>query len=257
MTYSPINTQAYTAAFAGAIAGMAVSGWITNSNPSNYTNATIVAGAFAQAFDEEWNNNVSLNNLELATITSIIQTDFSNRGPGPLDNSQLQNVNNWTTAAAACVALVLESDTFFIGQGINPETTNFPNFKSNTDIALDTDAAHTFPPTIIRGLLPNKHYQVELLFSVIIYKDSDHTINGAVDFTIQGNISTNNSSVATLTLNTIPIPNISYLPIGLGGAKAAVTTSAGGFTISATRPSGIACHAAFSVSYSYPPKEVT
>jgi hypothetical protein len=132
MTYSPINTEAYIAAFAGAIAGMAVSGWITSSNPSDYENTTIVAGAFAQAFDIQWNDSTQLNSLELAAITSIVQTDFNNRGPGPVNNVQFQNASNWSVAAAACTALVLESDAFFTGQGINPGQfpINIPNIAA-------------------------------------------------------------------------------------------------------------------------------
>jgi hypothetical protein len=118
MPYVPINVAAYTASFAGAIAGMAVSGWITDSTTSNYTNVTRIAGAFAQSFDTVWNNATQLNNLEIEAITSIVQQDF--RGRGPSDNPTFQNPNNWTVTAKACVALVLQSDIYFAGQGINP-----------------------------------------------------------------------------------------------------------------------------------------
>jgi hypothetical protein len=120
MTYSPINVSAYTAAFSGAIAGMAVSGWIVNQASNNYENATLIAGAFAQAFDLVWNNPTQLNNLEQATITAIVQTDFNGRGPGPFESPTFQDPNNWAQSAGACAALVLESDIFFTNQTINP-----------------------------------------------------------------------------------------------------------------------------------------
>ena len=120
MAYTPINTAVYTAAFAGALAGMAVSGWIIDSVKGNYTNVTVIAGTFAQAFDSAWNNIAPLNILELTVITEIVQADFTNRGPGPASNGQLQTVSNWTLSANACVALVLQSDIFFATQGIIP-----------------------------------------------------------------------------------------------------------------------------------------
>jgi hypothetical protein len=120
MPYIPINTGAYTAAYAGAISGMAVSGWITNPNKTNYVNETVIAGAFAQAFDIAWNNAATLNNLELAAITAVIESDFQDRGPGPLSNPTFRDPNNWTIAARACVALILECDDYFTAEGINP-----------------------------------------------------------------------------------------------------------------------------------------
>jgi hypothetical protein len=120
MTYSPINVAAYTAAFSGAVAGMGVSGWITDQNSTDYTNVTLIAGAFAQAFDKVWNNATQLNNLELAAITATVQTDFTGRGPGPFNNPTFQDPNNWTQSAGACAALVLESDIFFTNENINP-----------------------------------------------------------------------------------------------------------------------------------------
>lgn len=120
MSYSPINVATYTAAFSGAVAGMGVSGWITDQNSTDYTNVTLIAGAFAQAFDQVWNNATQLNNLELAAITATVQTDFTGRGPGPFNNPTFQDPNNWTQSAGACAALVLESDIFFTNENINP-----------------------------------------------------------------------------------------------------------------------------------------
>ncbi len=120
MPYVPTNVAAYTASFAGAIAGMAVSGWITDPTAADYNNVTLVAGAFAQAFDTVWNNATQLNNLEVEAITAVVQQDF--RGRGPSDSVTLQSPTNWTVAARACAALVLESDIYFAGQGINPGT---------------------------------------------------------------------------------------------------------------------------------------
>lgn len=121
MSYTPINDGAYTAAFAGAIAGMAVSGWITDPTAADYLPVCTIAGAFAEAFDTGWNNAAELNSLEVAAISSIASQNFKDRGPGPFGAS-LALAANWTQTALACVALVLESDAYFQSQGITPPT---------------------------------------------------------------------------------------------------------------------------------------
>jgi hypothetical protein len=141
MSYTPINTAVYTASFAGAIAGMGASGWITNQDSNNYQDPTVIAGAFAQAFDLMWDNATQLNDLELAAITAIVQTDFSGRGPGPFDNPLFKSYVNWTGPAGACVALVLESDTFFASQGITPR---FPRGNGNVPNAAALSTARGF-----------------------------------------------------------------------------------------------------------------
>src|SRR5271157_570118 len=134
MSYTPINTKVFTAAYAGAIAGMAVSGWITDPTSADYSNATIIAGAFAQSFDTIWNDSAALNSLELAAITAIVQTDFNGRGPGPFNSPTYQSPHNWNSAAAACIALVLECDIYFAGQGITPPTPGGGNFVNLSNV---------------------------------------------------------------------------------------------------------------------------
>lgn len=122
MTYSPINTQAYVSAYAGVIAGMAVSGWIVDPTSSRYAEVAAIAGAFAEAFDQGWNNVIDLNNFEVRAIVTVCQNEFEGRGPGSLDNPTFAQRSNWAIPALACAALVLEGDAYLAGQGINPGT---------------------------------------------------------------------------------------------------------------------------------------
>lgn len=124
MAYTPTNVDVYTSAFSGAIAGMGVSGWITSPTQVNYDLVTKIAGAFAAALDTAWNSATALNSLECKAIVSIAQTDFQGRGPGPLADPRFQSISNWLAAAAACVALVLQSDSYFAAQGIDPGPCN-------------------------------------------------------------------------------------------------------------------------------------
>jgi hypothetical protein len=120
MTYTPINTQAYTAAFSGAVAGMAVNGWISSPDGSNYTLVCGIAGAFAQAFDVVWNNATVLNGLEYSAIQQVCGQEFAQRGPGPVTAAKFADPANWEVPARACATLALQADLYFAGQGITP-----------------------------------------------------------------------------------------------------------------------------------------
>src|SRR5262245_35272136 len=115
MAYTPINVYAYTAAYAGAIAGMAVGGWIVDPTSTNYANVTAIAGAFAQEFDIVWNNATQLTFLEIQGIQSIVAQEFSQRSPGPTGRAFFANPANWQKSAAACAALMLQSDAYVAG----------------------------------------------------------------------------------------------------------------------------------------------
>jgi hypothetical protein len=120
MTYNPINTQAFTAAFSGAVAGMAVNGWIVSGDASTYTLVCSIAGAFAQAFDVAWNNATTLNALEYSAIQQVTAQEFAQRGPGPLSAPQFSDPANWETPATACAVLALQADAYYMTQGITP-----------------------------------------------------------------------------------------------------------------------------------------
>jgi hypothetical protein len=160
MTYFPINVAAYTAAFSGAVAGMGVSGWITDQTSSDYEDVTLIAGAFAQAFDQVWNNATQLNNLEQAAITAAVQTDFNGRGPGPFNNPTFQDPSNWTKAAGACAALVLESDIFFTNEGINPgipgTNTTASGIQTTTTVVNVSSAIAPTPGQILTAISSTK-----------------------------------------------------------------------------------------------------
>lgn len=120
MAYTPINAQAFVSSYAGAVAGMGASGWLVNSSQSAYADVTQIAGAFAQAFDQAWNNPAQLNSLEFLTMAVLVAQDFQQRGPGPLSKPEFKSRANWARAAAACVAAILQSDAYMAGQGVTP-----------------------------------------------------------------------------------------------------------------------------------------
>jgi hypothetical protein len=167
MAYAPINIPAYVAAFSGAVAGMAVSGWIVDPVSADYALVTQIAGAFAQEFDIVWNSAAQLNNLENASIVEIVAREFANRGPGPLANSAFTTPSNWAKPAAACAALVLQSDAYFASQGINPGTGGAGGSTVKVNGA-DTTAGFLASKLVVDGTLsltilnPGANEQIQL-----------------------------------------------------------------------------------------------
>jgi len=122
MAYAPVNVDAYTNAYSGALAGMAISGWIVDPTSADYSDVAAIAGAFAQAFDLVWNSATALNWLQIQSIQSVCQEQFVGHAPGSLDNASLAQASNWAVPAAACAALVLQGDAFVTSEGIMPNT---------------------------------------------------------------------------------------------------------------------------------------
>jgi hypothetical protein len=120
MAFTPINPQAFAASYAGAVSGMAISGWISDPVATDYALVTSVAGAFAQAFDGVWNSATPLNTLEQQSIVSACAAEFAGRGPGPTNNPSFQTPSFWNVPAKACAALVLEGDAYFASIGVTP-----------------------------------------------------------------------------------------------------------------------------------------
>ena len=146
-SYSPINPLVYYAAHAGAISGMAIPGWIIDPTKQDYSQVVGIAGAFAQAFDQAWDNTAIPSVYEAEAITAVVSSDFQQRGPGPLAFAQYSNPANWTIAAAACVALILESDAYLASQGLNPPPGNGGSGLIETAYAQSTNIILPFGAT--------------------------------------------------------------------------------------------------------------
>ena len=121
--------------------------------------------------------------------------------------------------------------------------TNFDNGHTTVDVALGTDASTAVLVVTLAGLAVSSKYLAKLGLTVWIYTDANHAIGGPVDVVIGLVVTTDGAGVATCTLSGTPIPDGSNLPTGVAGATTTVVASTGGFTISATRPAGAACHA--------------
>jgi hypothetical protein len=115
MPYVVQNPQMFTAAFAGALAGMGVSGRVpTDPNPTDYSGLVSVANAFAEQFDTLW-GATAVATLEVETTELACEALWQDRAPQP--NSVTLNPTTYVEECAAIQAIVLEALAFYTAQG--------------------------------------------------------------------------------------------------------------------------------------------
>jgi hypothetical protein len=119
MAYTPNNTAVFIAAYAGACAGMGVSGRNpTSSSATEYAGLTLIAGAYAQEFDTLWGLTAS-NTLVLSLIQTLSECIWLGRSPP--QTSPFQVAAKYATEVNALVAITVQSETYFTAQGITPD----------------------------------------------------------------------------------------------------------------------------------------
>lgn len=153
MAYTPINLCAYLAAYSGAISGMSVGGgWIVDPTSANYSNLTDIAGKYAEAIDQTWNNSTPLTSLEKDTIRELSVQLFVRRGAQPAAFSTFHVRTNWNAVAAGVVATTHQSDTYVAGQGVGNNQTNGQVQRARgvvTNILLPIGAAGALGITLV------------------------------------------------------------------------------------------------------------
>ena len=150
--YTPINVQAFAAAQAGAVAGMALTGYIVDPIPASYEEVVAISFEFAVAFDIAWNNSSPIDLLEQQSMSTVCLMEFLQHGPGSLDNTTFITETNWTVAAEACVALIQELDSYDASNGV---TVPIPALiKLQGTITLQDGAAPIYFPGMLETDIP-------------------------------------------------------------------------------------------------------
>lgn len=122
--YVPNDVSVYTAAYAGAIAGMGVSDRVpTSSNYPDYAGLASVVGAFAEAFDTSY-VGYPVDGLTLAAIQEVCESAWQSRAPLPVP-PQL-SASTYASLCAALTAIVAASEVYFNAEGIVPPSPGGP-----------------------------------------------------------------------------------------------------------------------------------
>jgi hypothetical protein len=122
--------------------------------------------------------------------------------------------------------------------GYGYSISNFKSGGSASNLALTGLTPGSFFAVTLAGLGASKIYQVTYGFRIGWILDSNHASNWSGDIVIDGYITTDGSSVATVGFNTTPIFDSSRLSSAGSGSTATVVASAGGFTVTATGVAG-------------------
>ncbi len=113
---------------------------------------------------------------------------------------------------------------------------------TGSDVSLPAATLTAVLPWTLTGLDPSASYVMTLGTRTVLWKTSNPDgYSGSMDETVDLYVTTDGYSVATATILSGQVPDLSRLPATLLGATCSITTSAGGITLNATAPAGIAC----------------
>lgn len=111
---------------------------------------------------------------------------------------------------------------------------------SNTNLSTNSSTAVFVVNDFGKWFAPSSDYTIVLGARILFWQPSTKTNTGFLDMTVCMHITTNASGVATVELKSAINSNSIYLPTILSTAVGTITATAGGFTIYATRPTGVA-----------------
>jgi hypothetical protein len=106
---------------------------------------------------------------------------------------------------------------------------------------LTTNNSTLLYSATLSGLTASNAFHATLNATVILYESNVLTNVGSIELTTDLYIVTSSGGVATVTVQGSVSPDVSRLPAGLTGAIMSVAAATGGFSISATRPTGVTC----------------
>jgi hypothetical protein len=168
---------------------------------------------------------VAGTNITLPVVAGVATVNATHRYNLP-DGSSVQA--NETTLPPGCVSAGAIVSIFKGGQNA-------------ADVNLGTNASTPVLAVTLGGLAPNSKYNATLGFRTVMWQGGTESNSGSMDTVVDLYITTDGASVATVVFQTAPFADASRLVAALAGATMTAAATAGGFTISATRPTGVNC----------------
>lgn len=108
--YTPQNPQVFTAAYAGALAGLVLAGRLSTSDPSVYVAQAELAGVYAQAIDTEW-GVATAKSLEIQLIQSGSEAAWAGSG-AELGQGSV------SATAQVVIAVLLAAQDYYTANGL-------------------------------------------------------------------------------------------------------------------------------------------
>jgi hypothetical protein len=165
-------------------------------------------------------------------------------GPGEAETSVWRRISG-TIAVKLPNATSVQASEYTLPPGCTAAGTVVSVFRGGqtaADVNLGTDASTAIlAVTIAAGLAASSKFTATLGFRTVIWQGGTEANSGSMDTVVDIYITTDGASVATVVFQTVPFADTSRLLAALAGATMTAAASAGGFTISATRPAGVNC----------------
>jgi len=119
MSYVPVNLPLYVSAYAGAVSGMGFSDRVVSDTVQNdYTGLAMTAAAWAESFDQAWNNASTANTLQLQEAMGMSYGVWSQRAPQAVSDFLFSTT--YDSETAALVSAIHAIDAYLTSQGITP-----------------------------------------------------------------------------------------------------------------------------------------
>ncbi len=145
MSYVPQNVSVFVAAFSGALSGMGISGKVpTDPLPASYDSLSVVASAYAQAFDLTWGPIVVPTTFDLEMIQSTAEAAWQERAPQVASGTVSITVGTYVPIARALIAAIRSGENYLAGQGIVPAPVGAVASVSGTLPISSTGGANPF-----------------------------------------------------------------------------------------------------------------
>jgi hypothetical protein len=156
MPYTPINPDVFVAVYSGCVSALEGGFQLnTNTDLNVYAGASAVAGAFAQAFDEEWASATLLDSLELGMIRGLCLEVFTTRVPNSIlmpDKVSL-DADLWRPYCRAIIAMITAGSTWFSSQAIAIPPVNPPLPPGSGETVVAVPFTYQTPSPLLLGAI--------------------------------------------------------------------------------------------------------
>jgi hypothetical protein len=218
--YVPINLNVFTAAYVGALAGMAVSGRTpSDSTSSDYASIAQTVGAFAQSFDTAWGSSVA-SSMILESIQEMCEGVWSGRTPtsvkGKLPSTYTLEVN--------AIIAVINAGVDYVTNEITIPPLSVPAWFIDMTAGDDSNSGqNALDPLLTFGALAAKlgpyPWNLNQDTSITWSGTSPNLALDPVDIHIQLSCAT-----SIPTIHFVGVPVIQPVPVGGIGIFSAVTS---------------------------------
>jgi hypothetical protein len=121
MSYTPLAPCIFIKAYAGALAGMAMSQYISDGTIADSNTVAAYAGAWAEQFDTAWGGVRAVSDLDESATFSGSFGAWKDRGVGQANGGlPAATIVSFAAEVAAIISVITAAENFYTANGISP-----------------------------------------------------------------------------------------------------------------------------------------